>query len=138
MKEYIAVSACLLGVNYKYDSKNNYNKKIEELIKGKTVLPICPEVIGGLSIPRNPSEEQDDGRIITDKSIDVTNEFNLGAIRTMNFLKRHNCYTVILKNGSPSCGEYTYDGTFNHIKKDRMGVTARLLKENNFKLIYID
>ena len=139
MKEYIAVSACLLGVNCKYDGTNNYNKKIEELIKGKTVLPICPEVFGGLSTPRNPSEEQDDGRIIMDNKKDVTKEFKLGALRTLEFLKKLNCKCVVLKNGSPSCGNYTYDGTFNHVKRmDKMGVTAKLLKDNDINLIYID
>ena len=100
MKEYIAVSACLLGVNCKYDGKNNYNELIEELIKGKTVLPICPEVIGGLSTPRNPSEIQANGTVIQDTSIDVTKEFFDGAIRTLEFLKNHNCHKAILKNGS--------------------------------------
>ncbi len=138
MREYIAVSACLLGVNSKFNGSNNYNKKIEELIKDKTVLPICPEVIGGLTTPRNPSEIQANGTIIQNNKNDVTKEFFLGAMRTLEFLKNHNCYTVVLKNGSPSCGKYTYDGSFSHKKVDRMGVTAKLLKDNNFKLIYID
>ena len=138
MKEYIAVSACLLGLDTKYQGGNNYNIKIEELIKGKTVLPICPEVFGGLSIPRDPSEEKEDGKIYSSKGVAVTKEFNLGAINTLKFLETYNCKTVVLKNGSPSCGNYSYDGTFTSTKINRMGVTARLLKEKGYNLIYID
>ncbi len=138
MKEMIAVSACLLGLNTKYNGGNNYNPKIEDLIKGKTVIPICPEVVGGLSIPRDPSEILDD-IIISSKGKDVTKEFNLGARRTLDFLKSIGCDTVILKNGSPSCGNFTYDGTFTKTKvMDRMGITAKMLKDNGFKLIYVD
>ena len=138
MKEVIAVSACLLGLDTKYDGQNNYNIKIEELIKNKTVLPICPEVFGGLSIPRDPSEEKEDGKIYSIKGKDVTDNFYLGAMNTIKFLETYNCKTVILKNGSPSCGNYSYDGSFTHKKIDRMGLTARLLKEKGFELIYID
>lgn len=138
MKEYIAVSACLLGLDTKYQGGNNYNIKIEELIKDKTVLPICPEVFGGLSIPRDPSEEKEDGKLYSKRGIDVTKEFNLGAINTLKFLETYNCKTVVLKNGSPSCGNYSYDGTFTNTKINRMGVTARLLKEKGYNLIYID
>ena len=138
MKEYIAVSACLLGLDTKYQGGNNYNIKIEELIKDKTVLPICPEVFGGLPIPRDPSEEKEDGKLYSKRGIDVTKEFNLGAINTLKFLETYNCKTVVLKNGSPSCGNYSYDGTFTNTKINRMGVTARLLKEKGYNLIYID
>ena len=138
MKEYIAVSACLLGLDTKYQGGNNYNIKIEELIKDKTVLPICPEVFGGLSIPRDPSEEKEDGKLYSKRGIDVTKEFNLGATNTLKFLETYNCKTVVLKNGSPSCGNYSYDGTFTNTKINRMGVTARLLNEKGYNLIYID
>ena len=138
MKEYIAVSACLLGFDTKYQGGNNYNIKIEELIKDKTVLPICPEVFGGLSIPRDPSEEREDGKIYSSKGVDVTDNFKTGALNTIKFLETYNCKTVILKNGSPSCGNYSYDGTFTHKRIDRMGLTARLLKEKGYELIYID
>ena len=138
MNNVIAVSACLLGINSKYSGGNNYNPKIEELVKGKTVLPICPEVVSGLSTPRHPSEIIDYQNIKMDSGEDVTKEFYIGAYKTLEFLKRHNCNTVILKNGSPSCGNYTYDGTFTHRLVNRMGITAKILKENGFNLIYID
>jgi len=137
MKEYIAISACLLGVNTKYNGTNNYNSKIEELIKDKTVLIICPEVFGGLKIQRDPSEIKED-KVISINGRDVTINFNNGALETLTFLNRYNCKDVILKNGSPSCGEYTYDGSFTHTKMNRMGITAKLLKDNGFNLIYID
>lgn len=139
MMKYIAVSACLLGINSKYSGGNNLNLNIQELIKDKIVIPICPEVFGGLTTPRDPSEEREDGKLYSSKGIDVTSEFYSGAFKTLNLLKELGCDTIILKNGSPSCGKYTYDGTFSHKKiEDRMGVTARLLKEEGFNLIYID
>ncbi|MBP5343251.1 DUF523 domain-containing protein [bacterium] len=138
MKEYIAVSACLIGINTKYTGGNNYNSKIEELIKDKTVLPICPEVFGGLSIPRDPAEENSEGIFYTISGKDVTKSFYVGAINTIKFLKSYDCKTAILKNGSPSCGKYSYDGSFKNKKIDRMGLTSRMLKEEGFNLIYID
>ena len=52
----IMVSACLLGENCKYNGGNNYNKKVMEYIRGHEVISVCPEVLGGLPIPRVPSE----------------------------------------------------------------------------------
>ncbi len=138
MRDYIAVSACLVGANTKFNGKNNYNPKIKDLIKGKTVLLICPELFGGLETPRDVSEEKEDGRIYSINGEDVTDFFYNGAYKTLEFLKNHNCYDVVLKNGSPSCGEYTYDGIFAKRKIKRLGVTARLLKDKGFNLTYID
>jgi len=138
MKERIAVSACLLGLDTKYNGKNNYNEKILSLIKNKIVLPICPEVFGGLSIPREPSEEKENNKFYSISGKDVSVNYIDGAKKTIDFLKRNNVKDIILKNGSPSCGNYTYDGTFTKTKTNRMGITARLLNEEGFNLIYID
>ena len=56
MREKVLVSACLLGVNCKYDGHNNENDKVLKYLEDKEIIPICPEIMGGLSTPRDPSE----------------------------------------------------------------------------------
>ena len=77
-KEKILVSACLLGLNCKYDGKNNYSKEIDEFLKDYEVIPICPEIMGGLPTPRCPSEKIDD-KVITKEGTDVTEQYVKGA-----------------------------------------------------------
>lgn len=74
----IAVSACLLGINYKYNGGNNYSEKLEELLEKHEVIPICPEVLGGLPIPRDPSEIVK-GEVLTNMGKSVDKEFKNGA-----------------------------------------------------------
>lgn len=132
------VSACLAGVDCKYSGGNNYNEKIEKLVKeGKAVL-VCPEQLGGLKTPRDPSEQQGD-KVVTDKGIDVTNEYNKGAIETLKIAKMCGADTAILKSRSPSCGcGEIYDGTFSGTKIAGDGVTTKLLLENGIKVISSD
>jgi len=135
----IAVSACLLGVNCKYNAKNNLNFKVIEYLKGKEVILICPEELGGLTTPRIPSEIQKDGRITNKASIDVTENFNLGARKVLDIIKKNNCSKVILKDGSPSCGyTYVYDGSFTGKRIRSQGISARYLKENGIKIIDLE
>lgn len=135
----IAVSACLLGVNCKYNAKNNLNFKVIEYLKGKEVILICPEELGGLTTPRIPSEIQKDGRIINKASIDVTENFNLGARKALDIIKKNNCSKVILKDGSPSCGyTYVYDGSFTGKCIRSQGISARYLKENGIEIIDLE
>lgn len=78
----ILVSACLLGENYKYNGKNNLNQLVVDLANDFELIPICPEVFGGLSIPRLPSEIAGD-KVINASDIDVTLEFNNGAYKAL-------------------------------------------------------
>ena len=138
MIDKIAVSACLLGVNCKYDSKNNYNPKIQELIKDKRVYVICPEVFSGLTTPRIPSEIKNN-KVINIEGVDVTPYFEIGKEKTLAFLKDHGVTKVILKDGSPSCGySYIYDGSFSHMKVSGMGKCAEYLVKNGIEVIVID
>ena len=133
--EKILVSACLLGINCKYDGKNNKNDKVLEYLKDKEVIPICPEIMGGLPTPRVPSEIKDN-KVITKENIDVTDNFIKGANEVLYLAKLLNVKKALLKAKSPSCGKNEiYDGTFTHtiIKGD--GITTRLLKENNIEVI---
>lgn len=74
----ILVSACLLGENCKYNGGNNYNKIVCELAKEHQMFPVCPEVLGGLSTPRCPSEIVN-GVVMNKEGINVDREFHSGA-----------------------------------------------------------
>lgn len=134
--ENLLISRCLLGENVKYNGKNNYNPKVEILKKYYNLIPICPEVLGGLSIPRIPSEIiLNTTAVINKESQDVTKEFTLGAKLSLDIAKKYNVKLALLKDGSPSCGSsYIYDGTFTSIKVNGYGITTRLLIENNIKV----
>lgn len=132
--EKLLISACILGTNCKYNGKNNYNPLVEKLKERYILIPICPEEMGGLSTPRNPSEILND-KVISSKGDDVTNNFFDGANKALDIAKKENISKALLKEGSPSCGSnYIYDGTFTKTKINGMGITARLLKNNNIKI----
>lgn len=132
--EKLLISSCLIGNNTKYNGKNNYIKKIEQLKLKYELIPICPEVLGGLSIPRDPSEINND-KVISINGKDVTKEFNIGANKALNIALLNNIKYALLKDGSPSCGNtYIYDGTFKNNKIDGIGITTKLLKSHNIKI----
>ena len=125
------ISACLCGVNCKYNGKNNIN---EQLVKEGKALPVCPEQLGGLTTPRTPAEIKGDA-VINKDGIDVSKNYNKGAMEALKIAKMVNADKAILKDGSPSCGSsYIYDGTFTGKKISQMGVTAKLFKENNIEV----
>ena len=134
-KEKILVSACLLGVNCKYNGGNNYSKEIDDFLKNYEVIPICPEIMGGLPIPRVPSERLND-RVITKDGRDVTKEYNKGAMECLFLAKKYDVKKALLKLKSPSCGNgQIYDGTFSHNLVNKDGVTVELLKQNGIEII---
>lgn len=129
--EKLLISACLLGKNCKYNGKNNYNPLVEELKKKYELIPVCPEVMGGLLTPRVPSEINGD-KVISKDGLDVTFNFLSGAYQVLQLKDIYNIKIAVLKDGSPSCGStYIYDGTFTKTKKEGLGITAKLLKDNN-------
>ena len=138
------ISACLCGVNCKYNGANNYNEKCNELfISGKAVL-ICPEQLGGLTTPRVPSELQGNakdviegkGKVITKEGLDVTMEFIKGAKEVVEIAKKLPISAAILKEGSPSCGvNFVYDGSFNEKKVKGRGITTEMLNEIGIKTL---
>lgn len=137
-KEKILVSACLAGINCKYNGKNNEHKKIIELIKNKDVILICPEQLGGLKTPRTPAERIKD-KVITNDNIDVTKEYQKGAEEVLNLVKKFNIKTAILKSKSPSCGKgKIYDGSFSNTLIYGNGITTELLEKNGIKVISSD
>ena len=140
----IIVSACLLGINCKYNDLNNDNQKVREYLEGKEFVIVCPEQLGGLTTPRNPSEiinnidkqELSEYKVISNKGEDVTENFITGAKETLKIAKLYNCKEAIMKDGSPSCGStYIYDGSFTGKKILGEGITSSLLRKNNIKVV---
>ena len=131
----IMVSACLTGENCKYNGGNNKNEKVIEFLKGKEYIKICPEVMGSMTTPRSPSEIK--GRkVINSLGEDVTEFFLKGAYEALKLAKKNKASLIILKAKSPSCGlGKIYDGSFSGNLTDGDGITAKLLKENGFKVI---
>ena len=133
-KEKLLVSACFASKGYKYDGGANINIKIIELEQKYEFVFICPEVFGGLPVPRYPSEILGD-KVVNIIGEDVTQNFNLGAIKALELAKKHNCKKALLKAKSPSCGKgIVYDGTFSHTLKEGHGITVRLLMENGIEV----
>ena len=131
----ILISACLLGVNCRYNATGKMIPELEELISKHLLIPICPEQLGGLSTPRSPAEIRGES-VINKDSVDLTAEFIRGAEETLKLAKIYNCKFAILKERSPSCGSgKIYDGTFSKTIVDGDGFTAKLLKENGIKII---
>ena len=131
----IAVSACLLGENCKYNGGNNFSEKVSEFIKGHEVIPVCPEVLGGLPTPRESSEIVK-GVVRHRDGTSVDEEFRRGADLALKLVIDNDVELVILQSRSPSCGvKNVYDGSFSGTLIPGQGVFARLLTENNIKVM---
>jgi len=173
----ILISACLLGVNCRYDGGNNgvdcgkdvkraEGKDSQEggrdsrcgsedsqrggerdgagcepapwlrrLLAEHTVIPVCPEQLGGLPTPRPPVEWRD-GRAVNVRGQDCTEEFERGAEAAARLARLYGCELAILKARSPSCGSSgIYDGTFSHHLVDGMGAAAKRLREQGVRVI---
>ena len=123
----IAVSACLLGHNCKYSGGNNRSQKVLDYIEGHEVIPVCPEVSGGMSVPRVPVERKGDKAINRDGE-DVTAFFRRGV--EMEMKKMQDIDLAILQPRSPSCGcKQIYDGSFTKTLIEGKGMFAQALAE---------
>ncbi len=144
----IGVSACLIGKNCRYDGRNSLVKEIIETIPLEKLVPVCPEELGGLPVPRDYGEIQGgsgedvlEGRakVITYKGVDITDKYVKGAYRCLEIFKREGVKFAIFKSKSPSCGiGQIYDGTFSKRLKEGNGVTSALLLKNGIKVIRED
>ena len=134
MKPKLLVSACLLGTPCRYDGKSKKNEAVCALAERFELIPVCPEVYGGLPTPRPPAERCGD-RILTEAGADVTAQYRRGAEAALRLARLYNCRAAILKANSPSCGSGTiYDGTFRHRRISGDGLTAALLKANGVQV----
>lgn len=134
----IGVSACLLGENCKYNGGNNESKKLKDYVEGHTVVPVCPEVMGGLPTPRDPAEIA--GGVVRQKSgRSVDEEFRAGARAALKKIKDAGAELAILQSRSPSCGvKEIYDGTFTgHLVKGK-GVFAAILEEEGIRAMDVE
>lgn len=126
----ILVSACLLGMNCRYDGTHAYCPALEQLMEHHVLIPICPERRGGLDTPRTPAERQGD-RVIARDGSDVTAAYIRGAQEALRLAREYDCRYAIFKERSPSCGAgVIYDGSFTGTRVPGDGVTAQLLRAN--------
>ena len=131
----ILVSACLLGENCKYNGKNNYSERVAAYVAGHEVIPVCPEVLGGLTTPRDPAEIVD-GVVTNCKGVNVDRQFRDGAEEALRIAEENGIDLAVLQSRSPSCGvNQIYDGSFNGRLIPGQGVFAKLLSENGFRVM---
>lgn len=138
------ISACLLGVKCRWDREDNRNDKALELVKRETLVPVCPEQLGGLSTPRARQEIQGGtgrdvlekrAKVINEEGNDITEQFVKGAEETLKIANLFQVKEFIGKSYSPSCScSKIYDGTFSGELIAGRGVTAELLMRNGIKI----
>ena len=131
----ILVSACLLGDNCKYNGGNNRNERVLRYVQGHEVIPVCPEVLGGLPCPRKPVEWVGE-RVLTQDGDDCTENFRIGVQRALETIADQQVDLAILQSRSPTCGvKQIYDGTFSGVRIDGQGALAKALAARGIPLI---
>ena len=132
--ENILVSACLLGVACRYDGKRKPNEAVIALKEKYNIIPVCPEIMGGLPTPRLPSEIRGE-TVIMENGEDVTDKYSRGAEETLRLARLFGCGKAVLKEKSPSCGSgRIYDGTFSKTLTEGNGVTVGMLLANGIRV----
>ena len=132
--ENILVSACLLGVSCRYDGKSKPNENVIALKDRYNIIPVCPEIMGGLPTPRKASEIQG-CQVVMGDGTNVTKEYRKGAEEVLRLCRLFECKRAVLKEKSPSCGcGKVYDGTFSGKLIDGNRITAKLLMENGIEV----
>ena len=141
----VLVSACLLGQPVRYDGRASGHPDVLRQWQAEgRVVPLCPEVAGGLPTPRPPAEIpggqgaqvfDGGGQVLTVTGEDVSAAFLAGAQQALALVRQHGIRVAVLKAGSPSCGNrLTYDGTFSGVKVPGEGVTATLLRREGVQV----
>ncbi|NLC54189.1 MAG: DUF523 domain-containing protein [Firmicutes bacterium] len=141
----VLVSACLLGEKCRYNGKGYTLPDLVEGLSGYSVVPACPELLGGLPVPRPPCELrggdgelvwQEQAGVFTEDGRDLTIAFREGACKTLELARKNGVKMAVLKDHSPSCGcNKIYDGSFCRRLVTGVGVTAALLKKHGIKVI---
>ena len=133
-KQRVPVSACLLGEPCRYDGQAKPSGRVLALARAYELVSVCPEVLGGLPVPREPAERRGD-RVFTRSGGDVTEAYRKGAEETLRIARESGCAFCVLKARSPSCGcGRIYDGTFSGTVVPGDGVAAELLKRHGFRV----
>lgn len=131
----ILVSACLLGENCKYNGGNNYNPTVAEFVKGKEVLPICPEMLAGMGGPRTPIEIVD-GVLMDRDGNNVDAAMRQAVVQAMEMIRKEDIQCAVLQSRSPTCGvNQVYDGSFSGKLVNGSGILAQELKKAGYIII---
>ena len=131
----IVVSACLMGENCKYNGGNNYCQKVADLVEGREVISVCPEVLAGMPTPRIPIEIADGVVIDRDGNV-VDGAIREAVAKIMAQLKEEKIDFAVLKARSPTCGVHRiYDGTFTGTQIDGSGVLAQALMDAGYRVM---
>lgn len=146
--EKILISACLIGRPVRYDgrAKTIESAVLERWRAEARLVPVCPEIMGGLPTPRPPAEivsgenAQGDGTVDPERRMaivestgrDVTDLYLDGAAQALRIALDNRCRVAILTDGSPSCGSsFIYDGSFTGKRIEGIGVVTALLRRND-------
>ena len=131
----ILVSACLLGENCKYNGGNNYNAAVAEYVKGKEVLPVCPEILAGMGCPRTPIEIVD-GVLMDRDGKNVDDPMRKAVALAMEQIRNEEIRCAILQSRSPTCGvNQVYDGSFSGRLIPGSGIFAQALREAGYRVL---
>ncbi len=134
----VLVSACLLGDNCKYNGKNNRNEALLQRLQKHEVVRICPEVLGGLGVPR-PCVELRDGVAYSQYGENVDAAFRAGVQKALEQIEGQQIDLVVLQSRSPTCGvKQIYDGTFSKRLIDGQGMLAAALAESGYRLVDVE
>ena len=130
----VMVSACLLGINCKYNGKNNLNEDLLNSLKEFKIIPFCPEQLGGLMTPRPKSEIRGE-KVFNEFGDDVTEFFEKGAMESLKIFDLAKPKFVIFMDRSPSCGKgEVYDGSFSSRLIEGDGITVRCFLKRKIKV----
>lgn len=125
----VLVSACILGVNCKYNGKNNFNAEIVELLKGREIVSVCPEALAGAGTPRPPAEIRE-GKVYDINGRDVDESYRKGVESALKEFVPEDIVCAVLQPRSPTCGvREIYDGTFTGKLIEGRGIFARALAD---------
>lgn len=130
----ILISKCLAGCCCRWDGDTNLVPEIKALVDQGLAVAVCPEVLGGLPTPREPSEIQGTS-VVSKTGRDVTENFRIGAERALSIYLENNCSFAVLKAKSPSCGKgLVHNGLFDGGLVTGNGVTAQLFLDHGIKV----
>lgn len=134
----VLVSACLLGENCKYNGGNNYSSAVEEFVRDKAVLPICPELMAGMGCPRTPIEIVDGVMMDRDgKNVDAA--MRAAVEMAMKQISSEEIQCAVLQSRSPTCGvNQVYDGSFSGKLIPGTGIFAQALKDVGYRVIDVE
>lgn len=131
----VLVSSCLMGYNCKYNGGNNLNTKVVDFLRDKEVIEICPEMLGGMSIPR-PCAEMVNGIIMESNGKNVDKEYRKAVELALEKIKGEDIDFAILQSRSPTCGvNKIYDGSFTGKLIKGRGLFAKALINRGYKVV---